>query len=73
MSSTKPSYEWSIFALGAGKKPVPEAQKQLTALGYKNAKLMGIYNTKESDQEIIAALKEKQWDAVAIGSLIFVH
>jgi hypothetical protein len=40
----------------------------LVALGYKNAKLIGVVNTKESDQELIAALKEKQWDAISIGS-----
>jgi hypothetical protein len=39
----------------------------LAGLGYKNAKLMGVVNTKECDQKLIAALKEKQWDAVAIG------
>ncbi len=44
-----------------------EAQKYLISLGYKNSKLLGVYNTVESDQELIAALKEKQWDAISIG------
>ena len=44
-----------------------EAEKYLLKLGYKNAKLLGVYNTKESDEELIAALKEKQWDAISIG------
>jgi hypothetical protein len=36
-------------------------------MGFNNITVFGIYNTKESDQKLIAALKEKQWDAVAIG------
>ncbi len=44
-----------------------EAQKSLISLGYTNSKLIGVYNTVESDQELIAALKEKQWDAISIG------
>lgn len=73
ISSNTPSYDWKIFGVGAGKKPVPEAQKKLAALGYKNMKLLGIYNTNESDQEVIAGLKEKQWDVVVIGSFFIQH
>ncbi|CAF0782318.1 unnamed protein product [Rotaria sp. Silwood1] len=47
-----------------------EAQKSLIALGYKNSKLLGVYNTKESDQELITALKERQWDAISIGGYV---
>ena len=57
-----------ILGIGAGNKPVPTMQKYLMEMGYNNFKIFGIYNTKESDEKLIAALKEKQWDAVAIGS-----
>ncbi|UJR16909.1 hypothetical protein I4U23_003807 [Adineta vaga] len=38
--------------------------------GYSNFKPLGLHNTKESDQEFINALKEKQWDVVAIGAYV---
>ncbi|UJR18997.1 hypothetical protein I4U23_022127 [Adineta vaga] len=69
-SSAAASYEWKVLAIGAGSKGADEAQKSLAGLGYKNAKLMGVGNSQESDQKIIAALKEKQWDAVAIGGYV---
>lgn len=43
------------------------AQKLINSLGYTNSKVIGIYNTVESDQELIAELKGKQWDAISIG------
>ena len=67
VSSTTTTYNWNILALGAGKKTADKAQKFINSLGYKNTKLINVNNTKESDQELIAALKEKQWDAVSIG------
>ncbi|CAF0735841.1 unnamed protein product [Adineta steineri] len=67
VSTTGASYEWKILALGAGNKVGPEAQKSLAALGYKNIKIIGLANNKESDQKVIAALKEQQWDAISIG------
>jgi hypothetical protein len=57
-----------ILGVGAGTKPIAKTQKTLTEMGYDNVKLLGLYNTKESDQEFLTALKEKQWDAIAIGS-----
>ncbi len=71
VSSTTTSYDWNILALGADKKTAGKAQKFIISLGYKNAKIIGVNNTKESDQELIAALKEKQWDAISIGQLVF--
>ncbi|CAF1319317.1 unnamed protein product [Adineta ricciae] len=59
-----------ILGVGAGNKPVADAQKQLASLGYKQTKIFGIYNTKKSDQEFINALKEKQWDVVALGGYV---
>ncbi|CAF1054360.1 unnamed protein product [Adineta ricciae] len=59
-----------ILGVGAGNKPVADAQKQLASLGYKQTKIFGIYNTKKSDQEFINALKEKQWDIVALGGYV---
>ncbi|CAF4252918.1 unnamed protein product, partial [Adineta steineri] len=56
-----------ILGVGAGTKPIEKMQKTLTEKGYNNIKLLGLYNTKESDQKLLAALKEKQWDAVTIG------
>ena len=53
--------------MGASKQLPANAQKSLVELGYKNAKVIGVVNNKESDQELIAALKEKQWDAISIG------
>ena len=67
VSSTASLYETKLLAIGATKNIASEAQKSLIALGYKNSKLLGVYNTDESDQELIATLKEKQWDAIAIG------
>ncbi|CAF1180698.1 unnamed protein product [Didymodactylos carnosus] len=70
VSSTIGLNDLKILGFGAGNKPVPEARKSLAEKGYNNIKIFGIYNTKESDQELIAALKEKQWDVVAIGSYV---
>ena len=41
-------------------------EKKILAIA---AKLLGVYNTRESDEELIAALKEQQWDAISIGML----
>jgi L-alanine-DL-glutamate epimerase-like enolase superfamily enzyme len=60
-------YETKLLVIGASKKMAAEAQKSLTALGYKNSKVLGVCNTAESDQEVITALKERQWDAISIG------
>ena len=69
-ASSAPSlYEKKILAIGATKGMAGEADKYLKKLGYKNAKLLGVYNTRESDEELIAALKEQQWDAISIGML----
>lgn len=67
VSSKAAFYETKLLAIGASKKMAVEAQKSLTALGYKNSKVLGVYNTAESDQELINALKERQWDAISIG------
>jgi hypothetical protein len=67
-SSTTDIKKLKILGVGAGNKPVPKMQKVLKELGYDNMKIFGIYNTKESDQEFLKALKEKEWDAVCIGS-----
>lgn len=69
VSSTTNLYETKLLAIGATKKMAADAEKYLIKLGYKNSKLLGVYNTKESDQELIAALKERQWDAISIGML----
>ena len=57
----------NILAIGATKNMAEGAERSLKALGYKNSKLLGVYNTEESDQELITALKEKKWDAISIG------
>ncbi|CAF1484018.1 unnamed protein product [Rotaria sordida] len=59
-----------MLAIGATKNMAAEAQNYLITLGYKNSKLLGVYNTAESDQELITALKEKQWDAISIGGYV---
>ena len=66
-SSSTPSKKWKVLTVGAGKLMAGRAQESLLAAGYKNVKVLGIENTKESDQEFVAALKEQQWDAVAFG------
>lgn len=67
VSSSIPSKNWKVLTVGAGKLIAGQAQKSLLAAGYKNVKVLGIHNTKESDQEFAAALKEQQWDAIAFG------
>ncbi|CAF1251949.1 unnamed protein product [Adineta ricciae] len=62
-----PIIQWSV---GAGKKPIPDIQKKLASLGYKNTRILGIYDTKESEQEFINTLKEKQWDVITLGAYV---
>ena len=66
-SSTAGLYDKKILALGAGKKLPVEVEKALISFGYKNSKIIGVEDTKESDQELIDVLKEKEWDAISIG------
>lgn len=44
-----------------------QGQKLVNSLGYTNVKVFGVYNTPESDQDIIAELKRQQWDAISFG------
>ena len=67
VSSSTASYNWKVLCLGAGKTTAGRAQEALNAAGYKNVKVVGIYDTKESDQELVHTLKSQQWDAIAIG------
>ncbi|CAF1102196.1 unnamed protein product [Adineta steineri] len=68
LSST--CYHWKILGIGACKKLASKAQDNLQSLGYKNTRVIGINDTKESDEEFIKKLKEEQWDAISIGGYV---
>jgi L-alanine-DL-glutamate epimerase-like enolase superfamily enzyme len=60
---------WHILAMGRGQATADKAEKHLHELGYKNAKVIGLTNDKESDEKLIELLRERQWDGVSIGRL----
>jgi hypothetical protein len=66
MASSR-NYSWKVLAIGKGAENAPKAEEHLHALGYKNSKVIGVDNDKASDDQVLKAIQEKDWDAVSIG------
>ena len=64
-------HQWKILAVGREAKIAETLESFMHESNYNNVKVIALENDKDSDDKFIEMLKSNEWDAVSIGSLIF--
>ena len=68
---SSPQNDWKVLAVGHGGKHLDKAQQFINSLGLKNVRCLSLDNNQENDDRVLNALKEEDYDAIAIGKLFY--